>query len=431
MTIKTFTFDNGLRLIYEQSISNAHTSYIQAFCDVGSIHEPEGLDGAAHIVEHMCFKGTKVIPDMRKIYSIYDEIGAYVNATTDKHYTKYIIKCNTEFVANMLSIISDMMLHSRFDKKSFRSEEQVVIEENLKSNLVPLEQLYNGTDSMLYEGTNYSKDVDSLSYHKKLFNYSDIIKFYKMFYKPNRMVISIVSKLPFETIKRFVSNTDFAKATNSENVSFPMINNCLTQSTGIKYKIIRASGTYVSVGFRILSEDRYPLICLSMILSGPMSSRLWKILRDDNALSYNANADCTIYDNHGDFLIYADTDSSKIIANGSKPGVLPLIIYLVRDLNTNGVTQKELDVAKGYLYGQMLRDSEDGIEVSHYNGEQSIMFPNQQVVSCSDLYEKFYKNLTKSDIDACIRKYFIKEGMSVCITTNKPIKLTTVKSICE
>lgn len=430
MTIKTFTYPNGLRLIYEKSNSTIHTSIIQAFCDVGSIHESEHLKGAAHFIEHMCFKGTKTIPDFNKIYEKYDEIGAYINATTDKRHTRYIVKCNTDYIGGILSILSDMMLHSVFDKISFKREELVVIEETVISNTEPTSILFDGLDALLYEGTEYSRPTDTLSYHDKHFRHSDITEFYKKFYQPNRMVISIVSNKSFDKIKNYLDKTCFVDDLNTNTV-YPNIYRCLKPNTDIKYSILKAPGTYASIGFRVEPQDKHLLICLNTILDGPMNARLFKVLRDEHGLTYRASAETTLYDTFGDFTIYSDIEASKLLTNGSNPGLLPRMIDIINDLITNGVTQTEVNMAKGYLYGQMMRTSENETEVARYNGEQLILFPNEPVISYSLLYKKFYKNIDKSDIDRIIAKYFRKELMSICIVSETPPKLASVKSICD
>ena len=60
--IKTYTFPNGFRLVYEKPSSNLKNSAIQVFCKLGSIYERDGIRGASHFIEHMCFKGTNKIP---------------------------------------------------------------------------------------------------------------------------------------------------------------------------------------------------------------------------------------------------------------------------------------------------------------------------------------------------------------------------------
>ena len=91
MTVRTFTFPNGVRLVHERSLSSKHTSNIQVFCDVGSIHEPENLRGAAHFIEHMCFKGTHSHMKAHNLLVQYNKIGASFNAYTEKRYTTYTL----------------------------------------------------------------------------------------------------------------------------------------------------------------------------------------------------------------------------------------------------------------------------------------------------------------------------------------------------
>ena len=54
--MKKVTLNNGFRLLYEQSKTGSETASIQIFCDFGSIHEKDQFRGAAHFIEHMCFK---------------------------------------------------------------------------------------------------------------------------------------------------------------------------------------------------------------------------------------------------------------------------------------------------------------------------------------------------------------------------------------
>lgn len=75
MTVKTYTFPNGFRMIYEKSLGNVPVTYARSFCDFGSADEPSDAKGSAHFIEHMCFKGTESIKDSTKITDMYDKIG--------------------------------------------------------------------------------------------------------------------------------------------------------------------------------------------------------------------------------------------------------------------------------------------------------------------------------------------------------------------
>ncbi len=50
MVIRQHIFKNGLKLIWEKSYNSIPLTSIYVFCDIGSIHEPADIRGAAHFI---------------------------------------------------------------------------------------------------------------------------------------------------------------------------------------------------------------------------------------------------------------------------------------------------------------------------------------------------------------------------------------------
>jgi predicted Zn-dependent peptidase len=202
----------------------------------------------------------------------------------------------------------------------------------------------------------------------------------------------------------------------------------------IQYNIQKKEETTtanISIGFRTSYYDKYALGLLRIILSGPMSARLFMLLREENGLTYSSYASDEYYDLLGEFVLYAETDSTKIMKNGAKLGVLPLIIKLINGLIQNGITEDELKLAKRYLKGEMEIELEDNENLALHNGEQVLVYPNEKIVAYSKLYDTYYKNITKNDVDNVIKKYFKKTNMSVCIVSENLPSLNKIKEQCE
>ena len=151
--IKTYTFPNGFRLVYEKPPSNFKNTSIQVFCKLGSIYERDGIRGASHFIEHMCFKGTNKIPEAKTIAENYDKIGAYFNANTNKQYTVYVVKCNNNYVENSIAILSDMMMNSTFRATEFTKEKKVVEEECIRLENDYFSLATDAIEKLLYEYT--------------------------------------------------------------------------------------------------------------------------------------------------------------------------------------------------------------------------------------------------------------------------------------
>lgn len=437
--IKTFTFPNGFRLIYEKSTSTVPITFLRVFCDMGSVYEEDGSRGSSHFIEHMIYKGTRLRPDRKKIFVLFDKIGADTNAVTNKRYTYYKIDCNDQYIEYCLTVMSDMMLHSTFNRTEYDKEKLVVNEENIKDINDTITVIYDKIDEMVYEGSSYAFPVDNVSYHKDAgLKYDKILDIYHRFYHPDRMVLSIVTNVSFNRIISLLSETFFVKTTTISRPETMILHN-LTSQEEINYEFIKTPGEkalYIGIGFRTChyySHDKYLLNFLSYLLSGPMSSRMFMLLREENGLTYSSSASIDNNEVSGMLLLNAETDPKKILKNGKGKGVLTLIISLLNDLIKNGVTENEITTTKGYLRGTILSDLNNGGFIAEENGEEMIFKKNKEntILSYQEIYDTILCKITKKQINDVIQKYIRKCNMSICLVCeNLPSRKMVVKE-CE
>jgi predicted Zn-dependent peptidase len=440
--IEQFTFPNGFRIVYEKSKNTLPIASIFIFCDVGSVYEDDSLRGVSHFIEHMCFKGTKKILHSKEIFKEFDKSGADYNASTYKRYTYYNLKCPNENIETYLLILSDMILNSTFVKKEFDKELKVVVEENIKDKDDLENDLDDYTDKLVYQGTAFENPIDIVEYHKKPYSHEKIVDFYRLFYQPNNIVLSIVSNISFSSIKTMIKKSFFYKK-KSENMDI-LKNRKLalylppTLQTGSRYlihKVKKSSVTYLSLSFRTCNQfslDKYRLNLLQFLLGSLLSSRLFQLLREDNGLTYSSSIDTQYCEVLGDFTINAITDPDKLIKNGQELGVLPLIIQMMKDLIKHGITESELNLAKHFIRGRMKLNMEDNDNNAIYNGEQVIMYPQEEsIVPYEKVYETYYKDITLKQIMDVIQKYFIKSNMNICILGEHVPSEKIIRRECE
>ena len=418
-----YSWPNGFRVIYEKSRVSVHNTHIQVFCDVGSAYETDDLRGASHFIEHMCFKGTHKVPTTKELMVNYDKIGAYFNAYTEKRYTCYVLRCDDEYIENSLVIMSDMILNSKFDKKAFVKEQRVVVEENIRDSDDPFSTIEDITNTFLYEGSSFMYPIDTLSYHKTGFNYDDIVEFYHTFYRPSRMIASIVSNQPLSFIKRALNKTFFTKPspheTSGNYAILPkyFINYRIEPRADMKFILKPNSSlntTHLTIGFRTETKDKYALNMLKNIISSAFNSRLFMLLREERGLTYTSKVFVNYNEVSGDFSIYAEADNTKILRNGTNgPGVLPIIVNMSLNLIRNGITEEELRIAKGFVKGHMKLKLEDSTNIANHNGFHALVHPDKPVIPLSDIYKVRYQPIKKSDVDSVIQTYFKRSGMVV------------------
>jgi len=96
--------------------------------------------------------------------------------------------------------------------------------------------------------------------------------------------------------------------------------------------------------------------------------------------------------------------------------LLPLLVHIIRGLIHNGITDAELEAAKGNLKGTFLLDLENPLSRVQYNGEE-VLFGNENIIPYDEIYERFYKNITRDDVNDMIKKYFRHDNMCVCLVS--------------
>ena len=123
--------------------------------------------------------------------------------------------------------------------------------------------------------------------------------------------------------------------------------------------------------------------------------------------------------------------NKKIIKYGNKPGVLPLLIKLLNDLIEKGVNVNEIVTSKGYFKGSMNIELEDNDTTAEYNGKHFLLNPDKKITPLCDVFDTHYKNITKTQLDMIIRKYFKNSNMNVCLIGEHMPSLKEIQKECQ
>src|SRR5437762_4264936 len=135
MTTQLATLANGLRIVTDR-IETVDTVSLGLWVDVGTRHEAPEINGAAHFLEHMAFKGTER-RSARAIAEEIEAVGGHLNAYTSRESTAYYAKVLKEDVPLALDILSDILLHSSFDPTELERERTVILQEIGQANDTP------------------------------------------------------------------------------------------------------------------------------------------------------------------------------------------------------------------------------------------------------------------------------------------------------
>lgn len=446
ISIHNHTFDNGLRVVYQKSPSTIPLTSMQVFCNVGSAFEVDKHRGMAHMVEHMVFKGTeKNLP--RDIFELFDQVGAEFNAYTTKRLTCYTIKCDSAYIKKCIPVMGDMLFHSTFPNKEYLKEKEVVREENVKDKNDVSRVNYQHFCEVAYDGTSYVHPVDTLEFHdsKHEWTLEKVMAWYKHYYQPKHMVVSIVSSLSFTMIMRMLKASEFVKSKNEivsdvKGLRFPLSNIASTcNKTILCNKKEGMSNTHLMIGFPTCSyhnKDQFKMMLLTQLLNG-MSGRLFMLLREETPLTYRCFAEteheefggyfaCVAECSNDNLFQYKDPKNKKRV----KKGVVPVLVDMFRHLSQHGISSKELAFAKTQLRNSNMMQYENISHFCDHNGRFQLIYDNRDFVSFDQLYDAYFKEITVRQMNDCIREVFLPDKMIVSLLSNKPPSIDKLKSHC-
>jgi predicted Zn-dependent peptidase len=427
MSVKTSQLSSGLKIVYEKAKNPLAMTTFYVFCCIGSANETEPIRGASHLIEHMCFKGTKKMPRAKDISSEYDKIGAYFNAFTEKRYTCYTVKCQDVFVEHCIQILSDIMLNSVFKESEYEKEHKVVMEENRAIENDAQNTIFEETAKLIFEGSSFQYPIDSLNYHTSgHLSYEKVLSVYKASYRPENMIFSVISNLPIRTFERILRKTEFSKPSKERSCDgISAIQHGLSEQRELRFSKIHKPGvknTLLTIGFRTCSyhsPDKHVLYVLRQILSVGMSSRLFSELREKRGLVYSSSVNTDYFDQTGSFTFFTQTDNHKVMRNKGKPGVVPALLRMINDLVEKGVSMAELKDAKTAIQGNIMLSLETNVSQVLHNGEAVLMrLGDEPIISYESLYDMYYSKVTCEDIKEVVRKYFRQESMSVTLLSS-------------
>ena len=118
---------SGARIVTEE-LPGRPTVSLGVWVGSGSRVEGPGLEGGAHFIEHLLFKGTKKRTAAALAKEI-DAIGGHLDAFTSREYTAFYLNLLVDHVERGMEILADILLSSTFPAAEVERERRVILEE--------------------------------------------------------------------------------------------------------------------------------------------------------------------------------------------------------------------------------------------------------------------------------------------------------------
>lgn len=186
-----FRLANGLRVIVRED-RRAPTLVHQVWYRAGSMDEPVGASGVAHVLEHLMFKGTRKLKsgDFSRQVS---EAGGRDNAFTNRDSTVYHQQVHRDHLELVMSLEAERMANLVVRADEFAREIQVVMEERrLRTEDRPRGLLYEALMASAWSSHPYRWPVIGWMADLQAMTHKDALAWYQRWYAPNNATVVVV-----------------------------------------------------------------------------------------------------------------------------------------------------------------------------------------------------------------------------------------------
>ncbi|MEK6245488.1 MAG: pitrilysin family protein [Pseudomonadota bacterium] len=190
--VTEYRLANGLRILTVADPS-ANTVGVHITYFVGSRHEGYGEKGMAHLLEHLLFKGTTRLGDIKAELA---KRGARFNGTTSNDRTNYFetLSATEDNLDWALGMEADRMVNSHVRKSDLDSEMSVVRNEFEMGENNPSGVLGERMLRLAYAAHNYGNPVIGIRSDIESVPIDRLQAFYRTWYQPDNALLTIGGK---------------------------------------------------------------------------------------------------------------------------------------------------------------------------------------------------------------------------------------------
>ena len=396
------TLPNGLEIVAECN-PRAYTTGLAFFVKTGSRDETAEIAGVSHFLEHMTFKGTprRSAADVNREL---DEIGSNSNAFTSEEQTVYYATVLPEYQGHALDLLADIMRPSlRLD--DFETEKQVIIEEIHKYDDQPPFGAHEKCMAAFFQDHPLGNSILGTVESVDNLSAAAMKTHFQQRYSPGNMTLAAAGRVDFDALvedaKKWCGDWPACETSRetAKVVGRKHFEALQKESATQEYVVQVACGPSAD------EVERYASRILCTILGDDTGSRFyWELI--ETGLAEYAGVGPYEFQGAGILMTYLCCDPANAEQN------LERILQIQRQLETGGITDSELEIAKNKICSHVVRQSERPSNRLFGVGNGWIQRHSYQSVQ-----ERLaaYQKVNIADIERILQKYPMSTNTTVAV----------------
>ena len=405
---------NGLTIIAEQMPIDAVN--LNLWVKTGSAMESDAINGMAHFLEHMIFKGTQKLISGEFERRI-EERGAVTNAATSQDYTHYYTTTAPKDFAELAPLQIDVVCNPSIPDHAFERERLVVLEEIRRSEDNPRRRISRHVMETAFDTLPYRRPVLGPEAVVAQVQPQQMRDFHAHWYQPQSITAVAVGNLPVEELVEIIAeefSKNYQQTTNKLTSIAAITEPAFTEIVRREVVDETLQQARLVMMWRVPGlmelDETYALDVLAGILGHGRTSRLVRDLREERGLVSSISVSNMSNLLQGVFSISAkcDVENLAVVEAG--------IIQHLRTLQTEFVKESEIArvqqrVANRFIFGNETPSDRAGL----YGYYQSLIGDLEPAFN----YPQYIQAQAATDLIQAAKDYLSPDAYGVVVI--KPI----------
>ncbi|NIR44084.1 MAG: insulinase family protein [Gemmatimonadetes bacterium] len=338
--------DDGPRVLSEH-IPGLRSVAVGIWVPWGASHDGAERMGAAHLLEHMIFKGTER-RSAREIALEIEGIGGALDAYTSREHTACHARVLDEHLPMAVDVLTDLIFHPLLRPEDLELERQVILEEIAGVEDTPEELVFDLHAAALWDDHPYGRPVLGTADTVRAISRDDLETLWRTAYRPETCVVAAAGNVSHEALLELVARNFPNSDGNKEAPSVPEPTPAAPETVHIRRD---SAQVHICLGASLFPRSdprRYAAILVSTALGGGMSSRLFQRVREELGLAYTVYSYQSFYDRGGHAGVYMATRSDTALR------AVDEVREELGEVAANGMSEEELSSIKRQTKGQVV-----------------------------------------------------------------------------
>lgn len=397
--VKKHVLENGLTVLHQRNpVSRAFC--VGVWTRTGSRDERKGEEGLCHFFEHMLFKGTSRRSAFRISQDI-EKIGGSLDAFTTKETMCVYAQVLQDHSEVAFDLIGDMLSRPLFSDEHIALERQVVLQEISDVMDAPDDLIHDLFTDAVFPNHPLGRPILGFPESVSTFTRGDLRRIARRMFTGPNVVVAVYGNMPERKLLAACRRL-FAFPPGPSSPNRSKLRPFVAERRSIRRKLHQQHVCMGNRTFSYLEDGRYPMMVLTTLAGGGMSSRLFQRIREEMGLAYSVYTYSDHLRDTGLMATYMAVHPRNAVR------AIDAVAEEYRRIVNGEVTRSELDDTKEQLKGRILLGLETSTARMMRIARNELNYGRQiserelirriDTVSLSDIHEVAARSLDYSEL---------------------------------